>query len=310
MPKKFDVSWTAPADDGGSPVTGYDVSYTPDGGSETVVDTGSSATSYEILNLTDGVEYSVKVRAKNAIGAGAYSETVTQVAEVVTPAPAATGLLLNFENNLTDSGPSSYTFSDGGSGYSSSTVKFGSFSRSYVPYSPDTSTNTLASDHMTGDFTIEMFVNIASGVMGNYYGIGLLEMLDDTFTYGDMIALWIDAFGNNGAYTLRAYLGLDSTSSPVYLETPQPFPDDGAWHHVAFVREGTTLSLYLDGTLQDSNTSAGNLGAWGQASYISMVSGGYSFGYDGLDGYMDDFRVSGAALYTGATYTVPDSQLT
>ena len=68
------VSWTAPASDGGSPVTGYVVTayvgYTP-------VKTRifiSTSTTQTITGLTNGKTYRFRVRALNAIGLSAYSK--------------------------------------------------------------------------------------------------------------------------------------------------------------------------------------------------------------------------------------------
>ncbi|WP_370289980.1 fibronectin type III domain-containing protein [Nocardioides sp.] len=61
------VSWSAPSDDGGSPVTGYTVLGSP-GGSCVVV-----ATSCTITGLTNGTAYSFTVRPRNAVGEGATS---------------------------------------------------------------------------------------------------------------------------------------------------------------------------------------------------------------------------------------------
>lgn len=73
---KITLTWLTPARDGGDPVTGYDISYTPNGGSETVISVNNVLT-YEITGLTDGTLYSLKVRAKNLQGAGSYSAVVT-----------------------------------------------------------------------------------------------------------------------------------------------------------------------------------------------------------------------------------------
>lgn len=69
-------AWTAP-DNGGSDITGYTLSYTPAGGSEQTVDLDSETLSYTISELTNGTEYTVKVRAENAEGAGPYGATKT-----------------------------------------------------------------------------------------------------------------------------------------------------------------------------------------------------------------------------------------
>ena len=60
------VSWSAPASDGGSPVTGYVI--TPSGRSAFTVGT---VTSYTVTGLSNGTAYTFKVAAKNAVGTGA-----------------------------------------------------------------------------------------------------------------------------------------------------------------------------------------------------------------------------------------------
>ncbi len=90
--KTLAVTWTAPANDGGSPVTGYHVHYTsaPTTGAGAVADSAASpqgvvvttgwvaidrsgtTASQTISGLTDGTTYRVRVRAVNAKGSGAW----------------------------------------------------------------------------------------------------------------------------------------------------------------------------------------------------------------------------------------------
>ena len=90
MPKKFSVLWTAPANDGGEPITDYNIGYTPEGGSETVESHGGTTPPHEITGLTDNVLYTVRVRAVNSVGAGEWSSPVVRAA-VFAPAQT-TGL--------------------------------------------------------------------------------------------------------------------------------------------------------------------------------------------------------------------------
>ncbi len=82
------VSWTAPADTGGSPITSYLV--TPYLGSvaQPTRSFASTATTQTITGLTNGATYRFKVRARSAVGVGAFSAasaTSTPVAVVATP---------------------------------------------------------------------------------------------------------------------------------------------------------------------------------------------------------------------------------
>ena len=76
------ISWHAPASDGGSPITGYTVTSTPDGKHCTT--TGGLTCS--IGGLTNGTGYVFTVRATNAAGSGPASAATP----MVTPLGAAT----------------------------------------------------------------------------------------------------------------------------------------------------------------------------------------------------------------------------
>jgi hypothetical protein len=67
---QISVSWTAPASDGGSAITGYTVSAQADGTTVTQTLNNPSATSAVIGGLTNGTGYDVTVAAVNAIGTG------------------------------------------------------------------------------------------------------------------------------------------------------------------------------------------------------------------------------------------------
>ena len=81
-PSKGQVSltWTTPASNGGTPITGYTVLYRVTGTTTwTRVDVGAT-TSATIKNLTAGATYSFTVLATNTVGDGATSTTVTTTA--------------------------------------------------------------------------------------------------------------------------------------------------------------------------------------------------------------------------------------
>lgn len=74
------MSWTAPSDPGGSAITDYRIEYrrSTDTSWTTVSHTASTAPSYTLGGLVNGTTYDFRVSAKNAVGVGAPSATVTK----------------------------------------------------------------------------------------------------------------------------------------------------------------------------------------------------------------------------------------
>ena len=76
------LSWTAPASDGGSTITGYRVTPYIGATAQSAIQTGSASTSYNVTGLTNGTAYTFKVAAINSVGTGADSAA----SAAVTPA--------------------------------------------------------------------------------------------------------------------------------------------------------------------------------------------------------------------------------
>jgi len=77
---QINISWNAPANNGGSPILGYKVQRSLDGGStwNTIVsNTGSTASIYSNTGLASNTAYTYRVSAINAIGTSSPSNTVT-----------------------------------------------------------------------------------------------------------------------------------------------------------------------------------------------------------------------------------------
>jgi len=73
--KDLHVSWDAPSDDGGTPITSYDIQYSNDGSTwnEWDVSIDSQSLQATITGLQNGMVYHVQVRARNSQGHGAWS---------------------------------------------------------------------------------------------------------------------------------------------------------------------------------------------------------------------------------------------
>jgi len=72
----LNVTWTAPASDGGSPITGYTITYTNTAGTVKTATALATATSYAVTKLVNGTTYTVKIQAKTAKGLSLSSANV------------------------------------------------------------------------------------------------------------------------------------------------------------------------------------------------------------------------------------------
>ena len=109
------LSWTAPADDGGSPVTGYEIYRGASAGSATLLTSVGNLLTHTDSGLMNGSTYWYQVAAVNSADAGARSNEVSARPQRAATAPSAplnlAGSKLQNGIRLTWSPPSS----DGGS---------------------------------------------------------------------------------------------------------------------------------------------------------------------------------------------------
>ncbi len=85
------LSWSTPANDGGSPIARYEYRSQESGSGFTAWTTipgGASATSYTVTGLENGTSYTFEVRAVNAVGGGEGTTASATLAESAPGAPA------------------------------------------------------------------------------------------------------------------------------------------------------------------------------------------------------------------------------
>src|SRR5205807_582022 len=83
-----------PADNGGSPITGYKIERSADGGSTwstLVANSGSTATTYSDTGLSHSTSYAYRVSSINSVGTSSPSNIASAITLVVAPSPP-TGL--------------------------------------------------------------------------------------------------------------------------------------------------------------------------------------------------------------------------
>ena len=104
------VLWRAPAGDGGSPITAYDLRHIESAADETVDSnwtvvedvwtSGSNALSHELTGLRAGTQYNVQVRAVNSTDDGPWSSTVTGTPTIAETPCSTGGTVPNPHDNL------------------------------------------------------------------------------------------------------------------------------------------------------------------------------------------------------------------
>ena len=147
----------------------------------------------------------------------------------------------------------------------------------------------------TGDFTIECWSYLTSRVNGypaifsNY----------NSFTTG-ALAL----FAGHGSATTTAYQVAMNGSFPAIQGGTISY---NTWVHLAVVRSGSTVTLYVGGTSVGTASSSAALNGVGSIFHIGTTGDDLSGGC--IQGYLSDFRVTkGYARYTG-NFTPPTSSL-
>jgi hypothetical protein len=139
----------------------------------------------------------------------------------------------------------------------------------------------------TGDFTIELWVNMANtGTFSSFL------RPDDA---GSVASIGYDWSNNQLKFDARNAVILNVTTTAVVANT---------WTHIAVTRSGTSLILFVNGTQVGSTTNSTNFASATGLIYI----GGSSFSAaHSVNGYISDFRITrGVARYT-TTFTPPTS---
>ena len=148
-----------------------------------------------------------------------------------------------------------------------------------------------------GDFTIELFFNVATIATEGSTNPSLLLIGN--------IQVYLNATSGSPNFVALHVGGADIVESAADSITTS------VWHHVAIVRSGSgsnNLSLYLNGTRVDQVQNTATLGASSGTSRIGNYAANPA---GGINGYMSNVRIlKGTALYSGSSITVPTSALT
>jgi len=139
--------------------------------------------------------------------------------------------------------------------------------------------NNAAYNLGTGSFTIEAFVYISNFANNRYIGV---QANPSTLAAGWGLAV-------RAASNIIFYMNASAVLTSTTLST-------NTWYHVAVVRNGTAMAMYIDGTLVASGTSSANIDYGGDLGVGAETSAANYF-----SGNISNFRiVKGTAVYTAA----------
>lgn len=144
----------------------------------------------------------------------------------------------------------------------------------------------------TGSFTAECWFRL------NGSGTGHQRILNYGDSAGGSELINVDFYRPSS--TLRCYASTSGSSRNIFSQTTTSHGiSDNTWHHLAYVRNGTSFKVYIDGSEKVSGTSSSSIGTGTGFAFGGYYNdGGSSNEY--FYGHIDEMRISSVARYTGA----------
>ena len=205
-------------------------------------------------------------------------------------------------NTFLDSSTNAFSVTRNGNTTQGTFSPYGSNWSNYFDGNGDflTSPSSANVDLTSGDFTIEAWVFCAA--FTNSTIVTKDGQFNLTFPqYGFGISATGKLIGTVGNGTSGILSNVQNVTGATTLTL-------NAWNHVAFVKSGTTLTIYLNGVSDASATQTVTMVSGGRAVYIGYDAGQPASAY--FNGYISNLRiVKGTAVYTSA-FSPPTAPLT
>jgi hypothetical protein len=235
-------------------------------------------------NLSPSTGYICDVRIIK--GTAQYTATFTPPTAPLT-AITDTQFLENFTNGaIFDNAMMNDLETAGNAQISTSVVKYGTGSLAFDGAGDYLVAPSNAIFNMgTGNFTIECWAYPQTQIESYPALFNLTGTADLSVAYNH---------GEGTANSFSMLTGGTRTSASVTSSV-------NAWYHIAIVRNGTTVTLYIDGTSRATTTNSSTLGG------TTCTIGVYGTGFEttAFKGYLDEFRITkGYARYI-ANFTPP-----
>ena len=158
----------------------------------------------------------------------------------------------------------------------------------------------------SNDFTMEAWVKFGD-ISGNWETV--LGMYDES---ADRRTYYLARYKSGGAAEdgrLYMYVNTDGTSGG-YANVSGGFVSINDWHHVAGVRDGNTLRVYLNGVQVGSSSFSGTI--YNNTTDSLFIGDVESDDNKNMNGFISNVRlINGTCIYPdGTTFTPPQQELT
>jgi hypothetical protein len=214
------------------------------------------------------------------------------------------GLTGGNNNTIVDSSASAHSITRTGTPTPGTFSPFSKTPGSWAVFMPDRGsgfyTNSLmvngtqTSANIGTDFTLEFWFN-GSATSAQTVVVGKSNWNSDA---NDS---WFSGVSSTGTFYFGLYYG---TGSPLSVKSFNSVSrvDDGKWHHCAFVKQGTTYRVFIDGALEASEvfTPAINSGTSRNVTIGGITNNATGGDYGRTNNFVSNVRITNTPVYTAA----------
>jgi hypothetical protein len=236
------VQWTAPANDGGAPITSYTVTAAPGGATTTVSGTTTTAT---VASLANGTSYTFTVKATNSVGTSAASAPSNAVTPQAAPG-YATAVLADHPAGYWRLGETTGTTAADSSGNAHPGTYSGGVTRGVTGAITGDTDRAATFDGNTG------MVAVADTATLRANGAFTIELSAKMATFANS---WPGLLRKGASWTANGYLLWYSADGAVHFkrnsqswDTPPGVITTTRYRYLVVTYDGTTIRWYVDGT--------------------------------------------------------------